>query len=135
MHNHIHTVKMFLLNLITEFLFTANYNWMPPSKRSQPSEYLVDLIAYLQGAFITFDSLPVSFDNTQIFIYSKLKNRHPKINVFNRLWIFVCKKLAGRHSAIHCMTTHGTSNGHLESEIILESLKLDSFIRHFPTNV
>lgn len=42
------------------FLLPANYNWMPSSKRSQPSEYLVDLIAYLQGAFIPFDSLPVS---------------------------------------------------------------------------
>ena len=42
------------------FIFIANYNWMPSSKRAHASEYLVDLIAYLQGAFITFDSLPVS---------------------------------------------------------------------------
>jgi len=41
-----------------DFFDLANYHWTPSSKRSQPSEYLVDLIAYLKGAFITFDSLP-----------------------------------------------------------------------------
>eukprot|EP00795_Rhopilema_esculentum_P012131 gene12131-2735_t len=41
-----------------EFFGLSNYNWMPTSQRSHPSEYLVDLIAYLQGAFITFESLP-----------------------------------------------------------------------------
>lgn len=45
-----------------DFFDLANYHWTPSSKRSQPSEYLVDLIAYLKGAFITFDSLPVNYD-------------------------------------------------------------------------
>ena len=49
-------------NCFYDFPLVANYHWTPSSKRSQPSEYLVDLIAYLQGAFIAFDSLPVSYD-------------------------------------------------------------------------
>lgn len=42
---------------IDEFLGLASYNWAPSNARTQPSSYLVDLIAYLQGAFITFETL------------------------------------------------------------------------------
>lgn len=41
-----------------EFLGLAAYNWAPTTVRSQASSYLMDLLAYLQGAFITFEPLP-----------------------------------------------------------------------------
>lgn len=40
--------------------YLAAYNWAPTTVRSQASSYLMDLLAYLQGAFITFEPLPVS---------------------------------------------------------------------------
>ncbi|XP_065649617.1 exocyst complex component 6B isoform X3 [Hydra vulgaris] len=41
-----------------DFLGLANYNWCPTNVRTHPSSYLMDLLAYLQGAFITFEPLP-----------------------------------------------------------------------------
>jgi len=47
------------LNLkMDEFLGLASYNWAPTTIRLQPSSYIMDLLAYLQGAFITFEPLP-----------------------------------------------------------------------------
>lgn len=40
-----------------EFLSLASYEWSPSQVRTQPSSYLQDLIAYLQGAFIAFEQL------------------------------------------------------------------------------
>eukprot|EP00794_Sanderia_malayensis_P005160 gene5160-5812_t len=62
-----------------EFFSLSNYNWMPSNKRAHSSEYLVDLIAYLQGAFITFDSLPGDVAKTACMssckhLATKLKN-------------------------------------------------------------
>lgn len=41
-----------------EFLGLAQYHWNPTSVKLQASSYLIDLLAYLQGAFITFEPLP-----------------------------------------------------------------------------
>ncbi|ELT98261.1 hypothetical protein CAPTEDRAFT_168993 [Capitella teleta] len=43
---------------IDEFFDLANYDWTATDPRGQPSEYISDIIAFLQSTFIAFTNLP-----------------------------------------------------------------------------
>ena len=45
---------------IDEFFELASYDWMMNEPRLHASEYIMDLIAFLQSTFMSFTNLPVS---------------------------------------------------------------------------
>eukprot|EP00111_Clytia_hemisphaerica_P023573 TCONS_00069438-protein len=63
-----------------EFLNLASYEWSPSHVRAQPSSYLQDLLAYLQGAFIAFEQL--TNDVAKTACMSSCKHLASKLKMF-----------------------------------------------------
>ena len=63
---------MYIMFTTLTLFLVASYEWSPSNMRSQPSSYLQDLLAYLQGAFIAFEQLTVNTAHLSFVLSEKM---------------------------------------------------------------